>query len=143
MEYFVSKHLLLKLSLSDIFPTRFSRNKPLKKIGKIKLRILRYYSYSDNNLQLYEWIKLNIGKCSTFSVLMIKQGGFAPLKNMFPTISAAWVLAILRHDLNLSSQEQCMTVWILWLVRPHCVAPGSMLIGHPRSCWRQHLSAPA
>ena len=72
-----------------------------------------------------------------------KQGISAMLKKRFPTMSAAWVLAILRQDLNLSSQEQCMTVWILWLVRPHSVAPGSILIGHPRSCWRQHRSAPA
>merc|ERR1719308_484212 len=35
-----------------------------------------------------------------------------------------------------------MTVWILTLVRPYLVCPGSMLIGHPRSWWRQQRSAP-
>ena len=78
----------------------------------------------------------------TFSFENVKQGILMVLKKRFPTISAAIVLAILRHDLNLSSQLQCITVWILTLVRPYLVCPGSILIGHPRSWWRQQRSAP-
>jgi len=61
---------------------------------------------------------------------------------MFPTISAACVLVILRQERNLSSQEQCIKVLILLLVRPYLVCPGSILSGHPRSWCLQHLSAP-
>ena len=69
----------------------------------------------------------------------MKQGILIVLKKRFPTISAAIVLAILRHERNLSSQEQCITVWILTLVRPYLVCPGSILMGHPRSWCLQHL----
>merc|ERR1711981_398924 len=67
---------------------------------------------------------------------------WATLKKRFPTMSAACVLAILRQELNLSSQSQCITVWNLTLVSPNSVLPGSMLMGQPRSCCLQHLSAP-
>ena len=78
----------------------------------------------------------------TFCLENVKQGMLMVLKKRFPTISAAVVLAILRQERNLSSQLQCITVWILTLVRPYLVCPGSMLIGHPRSWWRQQRSAP-
>ena len=76
---------------------------------------------------------------STFPLENVKQGILIVLKKRFPTISAAIVLAILRHERNLSSQEQCITVWILTLVRPYLVCPGSILMGHPRSWCLQHL----
>ena len=56
-----------------------------------------------------------------------KQGMSMMLKNRLPTMSAAWVLAILRQERNLSSQEQCITACIHVLVIPYFVSPGSML----------------
>ena len=86
-----------------------------------------------NYLENPFWEKISL---LTTSFENTKQGISKILKNRFPTISAAWVLAILRQDLNLSSHEQCITVWILGLVSPYTVAPGSILIGHPikREC---------
>ena len=69
----------------------------------------------------------------TLALTTLKQGVWRVLKKMFPTISAACVLVILRQERNLSSQEQCIKVLILLLVRPYLVCPGSILSGHPRS----------